>query len=424
MVWGFACFALLSSQAPVKPILSDFIGLNVHTVLFRPELYAPVAKLLRNYHPVSWDLGDSAANYPGFPLCRNGVNWDALYGVWAKQGFRTSACLMFEELAADKWKNPEDAYAYGYCFARYFGNMKSVETVEIGNEPGKIPDDLYAQVFESMASGVRRASKDIKISTCAIAVGKSGDYHKSVDCLKGKESLYDVLSIHSYAQIEPWPTFKRSYPEDPKLSYLTDIQKLIEWRNKNATGKKIWLTEFGYDSSTQTPDPKGEWAKWLGNSDTEQAQWIVRSIFEFARMDIDRAYLYWFNDDDKPMLHNSSGLTRNYKPKPSYYAMAYLQQSLGSYRYVKDIQREIGVVYAIEFADSKNPKGRCWAVWVPSTAGDSRKVRLPALQGTINRIEGLPLKEGDPAQQTWKQTGKELETNASCTPIFVYWTAK
>lgn len=424
MVWSIACAALVGLPSPMRPVLSEFIGLNVHTVLFMPELYAPAAKILRNYHPVSWNLGDSPSNYPAFPACRNGVRWDALYGNWAKAGFKTSACLMFEEIESAKWTSKEDAFAYGYCFGRYFGPKNWVESVEIGNEPGKFSDDLYSKIFEAMASGIRRASRDIKIATCAVRVGKSGDYHKSVDCLKGKEALYDVLSIHSYAQAEPWPTFKRSYPEDPKLTYLKDIRELISWRDKNAPGKRIWLTEFGYDSSTKAPDPNGDWAKWQGNTDLEQAQWIVRSILEFVRLDIDRAYLYWFNDEDKPMMHGSSGLTRNYQPKPSFYALAYLQRALGPYRYVKDVVRQAGRLFAIEFAEAKNPDERCWAVWVPARNGEPRRVQLPAPTGTVKRVEILPLEKGEPREQTWRQSSGKLELQASCTPVFVFWKNK
>lgn len=416
--------AALALAAPAsRPTLSEFIGLNVHTVLFKPELYAPVARNLRNYHPVSWDLGESASNYPAFPTCRNGVNWDSLYGEWARAGFRTSACLMFEELPAEKWADPEDAFAYGYCFGRHFGPKRSVEAVEIGNEPGKIPDEVYSKVFEAMASGVRRASPGIRIASCALRVGKSGKYHKSVDLLKGKERLYDVLSIHAYAEAEPWPTFKRSFPEDSKIPYLKDVRALVDWRDENAPGKQIWLTEFGYDASTKRPDPKGEWAKWVGNTDLEQAQWIVRSIFEFARLGVDRAYVFWFNDDDEPRMHGSSGLTRAYKPKPAYHAMAYLQRALGSFRYTKDVAREAGRLYAVEFADSRDPRARCWAVWVPSRSGEPIAARLSMPPGRIDRAEELPLKEGEPPRVSWRASEGTLELRASGTPVFVFWRA-
>ncbi len=72
---------------------------------------------------------------------------------------------------------------------------------------------------------------------------------------------------------EPWPTWKRSFPEDRRLKeYLSDIDALIEWRDKNAKGKEIWVTEFGWNSSTKKPRKGRRLRKVDGNNDTQQAQ--------------------------------------------------------------------------------------------------------------------------------------------------------
>jgi serine/threonine-protein kinase ATR len=83
------------------------------------------------------------------------------------------------------------------------------------------------------------------------------------------------------------------------------------------------------DSSTKSPPPKGDFAKWVGVSDEQEAQYIVRSFLVLSAMDVDRAYLNFFNDKDEPQLHATSGITRNFKPKPSFYAMSHLYRSLG-----------------------------------------------------------------------------------------------
>jgi hypothetical protein len=64
-----ACtFALSQSaagenSAVPKPLFRDFIGLNVHTVQFKPVIYLPATKLLRNYHPFDWDVGSETGFY-------------------------------------------------------------------------------------------------------------------------------------------------------------------------------------------------------------------------------------------------------------------------------------------------------------------------------------------------------------------------
>ena len=50
----------------------------------------------------------------------------------------------------------------------------------------------------------------------------------------------------------------------------------------------------------------------------------VDSFLTLSATDLDRAYLYFFNDKDEAQLHGASGITRNFKPKPSFYAMAHL----------------------------------------------------------------------------------------------------
>ena len=134
-----AALAGIASSEP-RPLMKDFIGLNGHTVQFKPELYQPTARLVRDYHPVEWDLGKDTAELPEFPFAKNRVDWSGVYGSWQKHGWITNACLMFESVPQGTWKDiGKDAEAYGRAFAEEFGpsgTRKLVESVEIGNEPG------------------------------------------------------------------------------------------------------------------------------------------------------------------------------------------------------------------------------------------------------------------------------------------------
>src|SRR5881275_1736603 len=100
-----------------------------------------------------------------------------------------------------------------------------------------------------MAQGIREGDPKLKIATCNLTAGKSGKYEKTVQCIGTLTNLVDILNVHTYALLENWPTWRRSFPEDPRLpKYLRDIEALIGWRDANAPDKPIWLTEFGYDS--------------------------------------------------------------------------------------------------------------------------------------------------------------------------------
>lgn len=406
-----------------KPLLRDFIGINGHTVLFKPDLYSSTSRLVRDYHPLDWDTGPDSDYKLDFPWARNRVNWETVYGSWKQSAYTTDACIMFETLAPDQWKDKrKDAYHYGQQFAKSFGPTSGrdlVQSVEIGNEPGKYSDDDYRTIFESMAKAVKETDSKIQVATCNVNVGPSGDYHKSVDCLKGLNHLYDALNIHTYAMLEQWPTWRRSFPEDARLEKFTgDVKRLIQWRDEQAPGKQIWITEFGWDCSTKSPASDGDFAKWVGNTDLEQAQWLVRSIFLFASMDVDRAYIYFFNDEDQPQLHGASGLTRNFEPKPSFYAVAHLFRMLGEYRFARVIrQNEDACVY--EFVHHDDSTKRIWAAWSPTGTQRHAKLSVPLDGWRCEKVAAMPVSMEDAATPTAEVIGGELNCDISESPIYL-----
>lgn len=392
---------IASWPTPAAPAFRDFMGINGHTVQFKPELYAPVASLARDYHPVEWDLGKDSDFVTTFPEARNRVNWQSVYGSWKAKGFRVDACLMFESLKRDQWKDiPRDARAYGEAFARAFGPTRGnglVESVEIGNEPGKWSDGDYRVMFENMARGIRAGDPKVKIATCALVAGKSHDYAKSAECVAGLEELYDVLNVHSYAELEGWPTWRRSFPEDPKLKkYVKDISDLAAWRDAHAPGKPVWLTEFGYDSTTKKPDSKTEFKDWVGVTDLQQAQWLVRSWLLFATLPIDRAYVYFFNDSDQASVHGSAGLTRNFVPKPSFYAVAHLRKTLGDFRFKSQTQR--GRILDAAFVHESDIHRQIHVLWSPTGEGKVETIKVSEADGVIEKAEGMPVDGNGPPQ--------------------------
>ena len=243
VVLCFSIFSLIAAEPP-RPLMREFVGINGHTVQFKPELYAPVCRMVRDYHPVQWDLGTDTTEAAPFPFAKNRVDWSKVYGSWRKHEWNINASLMFESIKQKQWRDLEaDARAYGNSFAREFGpsgSRKLVDSVEIGNEPGDWSDADYTRLFRAMAQGFRAGDPKLKIATCNLTTGKSGKYEKSVECIAKFPQLYDVLNVHTYAQLENWPTWRRSFPEDPKLpKYLQDVESLCRWRDTNAPGKPV-----------------------------------------------------------------------------------------------------------------------------------------------------------------------------------------
>jgi len=389
-----------AAEAPAsQPLMRDFLGICGHTVQFRPALYAPVCSLVRDYHPVEWDLGSDTAQLPNFPEAKNRVNWQDVYGSWAKAKFRTDACLMFDGLKPERWKDMEaDSASYAAAFAKRFGPLGKtplVEAVEIGNEPGNYTDAQYTALLRAVAPALRKADSRLRIATANLTMGKSTAYAKAVTTLTADGAILpalDVLTIHTYALAEGYPTWRRSFPEDAKLKYLTDVTDLATWRDGHAAGKAIWITEFGYDATTKKPDPKTEFAKWVGVTDAQQAQYLVRSTLVFAALPVERAYIYFFDDNDEPHLHGASGITRHFEPKPAYYALAHLQATLGDYRFSRAVIQRAGELYAYEFVRGDGSGKRVIAAWSPTGSGRQAVAALALPVGMkLDHAERMPL---------------------------------
>ncbi len=432
----YACLALLlmarargdDIPAADKPRFREFMGLCSHTIQFKPVLYAPTCRAVRDYHPLDWDTGDDTSFPAPFPSARNGVNWQKVYGDWKVAGYETDVSIMFDNLPAKSWKDlPRDANAYGKAFAKAFGPSSAaslVASVEIGNEPGKYDDETYRKLFRNMAEGLRQGDPRLKIGTCALTLGKSEPYAKSVECIGGFEDLYDFLNIHAYAEVEGYPTWRRSYPEDPKIDYLDRVRGLIEWRDRHAKGKEVRVTEFGWDASSKRSPASGTFSKWVGSTETQQARYLVRSFLLFSRLDVSRAYLFFFDDKDEPQVHGSSGLTRNGVPKPAFHAVAHLFKTLGEYRFRRVIEEKPGEVYAYEFVHGDDANRRIWAVWSPTGTDRKGPVEFKTDGMKLLGAERTPLIAGEtPAEHPSVQDGT-ISFQCDESPVFLRWQLK
>jgi hypothetical protein len=416
--------AVAAELSELRPKMGEFIGINGHTVLFKPELYSKVCRKVRDYHSLEWDVGAETNFATRFPFARNGVDWSKVYGSWKDAGFETDVCVMFNNTPPDSWKDlPVDAQTYGTALAKSLGpssKLNLITSVEIGNEPGKYSDERYREVFRSMATGLRAGDPKLKIATCNITTGKSGDYEKSVACIDGLNDLYDVLNIHTYAIAEGWPSWRRSYPEDPKIEFLKSVEKLIAWRNEHAAGKEIWVTEFGWDASTKPLKTEGDAAQWRGNvSDRQQAQYLVRSFLVFAAMDIDRAYLYFFNDDNEPSFHAASGVTRGFEPKASFHALVHLYRTLGAYRFERVVQKD-EKCYAYQFSQAEIPTNKIIAAWSPSGDGRETEVALPLADMQAVRAEMMPLTGDEAPRAVFSVKDGSVKLKVGESPTYVW----
>jgi len=428
------------ASADRKPLFRDFMGINGHYT-FKPELYGQVCRLARNYHSMNWDVkqpGDPIT----IPVCVNKVHWkNNVYGPWQKAGFETDLCLQFSGFEAGRsdyralWTNQESwCFAYGKALAAYFGPSgaeKLVTSIEIGNEPGARFDQvLYRSIFQQIARGIRAADRQIKILTPAVQARSGDDYIQDLRGFYGDADilpLYDVINLHTYASVprtnsseSPW---NRSYPEDPAIDYLRVVDEAIAWRDKHAPNKEVWITEFGYDACTrEAMKNRKDWflkLDWQGYDDLQQAQYLVRSFLAFAERDVQRAYIYFYDDKDSPSVHGSSGLTRHFTPKMAFWAVKQLYELLGDYRFNKVVRKVSPQVCVYEFKHGRRANSRIWVAWTPTGCRTHQKdqhrpsaltITLDGLPSAPTDVVGMATREGEVPRPTWAKAGPSAMT--------------
>jgi len=176
--------------------------------------------LVRDYHPVQWDLGTNTSEPAPFPLAKNRVDWSKVYGSWREKAWSIDASLM-SSIKRTNWADIEAMHGVGAVLR---GSLARRENAgwwmrwRIGNEPGDWSDVDYTRSFGAWPRACREGDPKLKIATCNLTTGKSGRYEKkSVECVAKFPQFYDVLNIHSYAQLRTGRRGERSFPEDSRL---------------------------------------------------------------------------------------------------------------------------------------------------------------------------------------------------------------
>ena len=118
--------------------------------------------------------------------------------------------------------------------------------------------------------------------------------------------------------------------------------------------------------------------------------------------------------DDACRPGSSSGITRKFEPKFSYWAMKHLYGTLGEYRFSKAIRKAAGV-YVYEYVRGDNDKDRIWVIWSPTGSG-REEITTIKFPGEVVKAERMPLADG-PAEQVDVNNLKVTES-----PVYVWLT--
>jgi hypothetical protein len=421
------------SAKPVRPhrprvTMDQFIGSNGFIDDPTDQL-AEAGGFVREYHSWQWDTEGKDGQIRFQPSgAAGGDLWffDDYYRRLKAHGVTVCPCIQGNSPAcfpAEKFSdkpipagaNPEDAASYAlhsahlFQYAARYGNagvpdsllklapgqprvsgLGLIRYLENWNEPDNTwtgragrfnPYELSAMCSADYdghkgalgkGHGVKAADPGMKLVLSGLA-DWSRDFLGAMklwsDVHRGGDFPVDALNVHHYSSNaepeHPWTT--GISPEADKLR--EKIADLVRWRDENAPGKEIWVTEFGYDTNPASPLH----APAIGSMSAEQVQaaWLLRSYFALASAGVDRAAMFMFRDTNSKGggVFETCGLVTekgHWQPKPSYYCVSMLKSRLHGLYYSGEAPTGRPDVLACCFADGQG-KTRAYALWCPTS---------------------------------------------------------
>ncbi|MCC6724183.1 MAG: T9SS type A sorting domain-containing protein [Saprospiraceae bacterium] len=206
-----------------------------------------------------------------------------------------------------------------------------------------------------------------------------------------------------------------------KLFNSTSLSTTVKNELSNPTNREFWITELGYDTNNGSK-VAAQLASGSQPYYTTQAQWIVRSLLELSPVEfthnantiaLKKATIFDLRDEgiysngtnnnyspDGYLYTHSGLLTRNFKPKRSWYYVQTLKNVLGECRFNKDLNANGAFLYT--GAGSNDPKPRIYdykedgvngrhilVIWSP-TSNNSNNLPLNLSWSAIRSAIGEP----------------------------------
>jgi hypothetical protein len=361
-------------------------GTDQYSDLLKPDggpwRYYPVASHARNYHDMTWDI-----SYPGEKIdfasmasgkgtaAKEWLNWDREYKAWNEAKLNIQASLQFFRFDPSQWKSPrKEAYNYAYAFVRHFGSRHGngyICTIEAGNEPWSYPAPVYREILKGMAEGATAADPGMEIFPCALqaadpsaeTVGIFKNYMGARITPEAAE-LLDGINIHAYSYITDQSGRRRAVHPEHAHSTFWEILNAIRWRNENMPGKKIYLSEWGWDSDGAVEDCTHDECV----SEEAASNYAVRGALIASRLGLERATWYFYANEKKPSsLYTRSGLTgsasANFRSKKPFFALQSLVERAGG-RYFHSVIREDETAWMYLLGDA-NGRATHLVAWLP-----------------------------------------------------------
>ena len=162
-------------------------------------------------------------------------------------------------------------------------------------------------------------------------------------------------------------------PPELRSNEFRSINSMIKWRDENMPGKKIIVSEWGYDiDSSNEPCIHSECV-----SERAGAVYTTRAALIMHRLGVDEATVFWFaNSVDTSTTFNRSGLlesiNNNFIKKNAFVALTTLVDSLDQ-DYFQQVIQEDDDAYIYLYADSLGAPSHLVA-WTPNDGDDTQEL--------------------------------------------------
>ncbi len=242
-------------------------------------------------------------------LSQDWLNWDYEYTAWHKAGLQVQVSIQFtsDMFPQEVFNDPYSAgYKYGYAFARHFGPTQGtgdVSTVEVGNEPWiagmGYPDPVfYSEILLGMARGVKEGDPAVHVLP---AVFSNSDVPARVNATHLQ--YLDGFNVHAYSYAQTLRGRTGVHPEH-NMSSVHEVDWMLRFRDANAPGLPVYLTEWGWDSDGggegcgPPPERAGDAPFPECVSEGSQALYAVRGALVLARKGLSRLTWYFYGNQD------------------------------------------------------------------------------------------------------------------------------
>ncbi len=374
---------------------------------------------------------------------------DSMFAFAARYGSNNSAALA--EIAVKRTSDKTQVVGLNY-----------IRWLELGNEPDGSWNGVHnyysayqyaallsagydghcGTIQSSALSGVnhfgaKTADPNIGVAMAGIAAAdcnyvNSINYWMRANRLDGKVA-YDAFNGHHYMTkqvvIEGNKFTVGVSPEEGKIKEV--MSNFVNLRDKYYSDKEVWITEFGWDTnqSYATETSAHAYGNYTGRQ--VQAMWLTRAYLLLSSAGVDKATMYMCEDGgieaESSGKYGTCGVIGYEKDangktvevkKDSYYYMYTLKNTLGDFRFNREITAYDENVMIYEYVSDD---GRtAYAVWCKTSDGttsDNYQLRIGADSATL--VEAV---YGDIDGVETKLTSDDVgcvSINVSENPVYV-----